>query len=144
MPRRFVILKHDHPFLHWDLLLEEDGSARTWRLLRMPCLSEPIAAEPLPSHRLAYLEYEGPVSDHRGQVQRVFSGSYVVQSSHNDLLSLTLSESSFACRATVETLSDGRVFITFAANSPFPCPSEPDPQHQVSSVNPGPTGIQSR
>lgn len=113
MPHRFVILKHDHPFLHWDLLLEEQDSARTWRLLRKPCLSEPIAAEPLPAHRLLYLDYEGPVGNNRGRVERVLSGNYSVDSSNEESLVLNLSECPFATQGIVQTLSDGRVFVTF-------------------------------
>ena len=116
MLRRFVILKHDHPFLHWDLLLEEESSARTWRLLRKPCLSEPIAAEPLAPHRLMYLDYEGPVSENRGHVERVLAGTYEQDSSSDDRCRLKLAECSFASLATIRTLSDGRVFVTFAAD----------------------------
>lgn len=32
--------------------------------------------EALADHRLAYLEYEGPVSDNRGAVQQVEAGNY--------------------------------------------------------------------
>ena len=115
MVRRFVILKHDHPFLHWDLLLEEESSARTWRLLRKPCLLEPIPAEPLPPHRLMYLDYEGPVSGNRGSVERVLKGTYAEELSNGEIRRLRLSECSFASMATVQTLSDDRVFVTFSA-----------------------------
>jgi len=76
MPR-FVILTHDHPFPHWDLMLEQAGSLRTWRLLREPDAPGPIVAEPLPDHRLEYLDYEGPVSRNRGTVCRWDAGDYV-------------------------------------------------------------------
>src|SRR5436305_12258768 len=59
---RYVILAHDHPFLHWDLMLEHDGSLRTWRLATPPVADQDVAAEELADHRLAYLDYEGPVS----------------------------------------------------------------------------------
>jgi hypothetical protein len=75
MPR-FVVLTHDHPFLHWDLMLEQGDSLRSWRLMRPPEDGEPIDAEPLPDHRLAYLDYEGPVSGGRGTVERWDGGSY--------------------------------------------------------------------
>ena len=113
MPRRFAILKHDHPFLHWDLLLEEETTARAWRLLRTPCPNEPIAAEPLSAHRLFYLDYEGPVSGDRGHVTRAFAGEYMVESSMNDVIRLQLSGIEFASSAMIQTLSDGRVFVTF-------------------------------
>ncbi len=119
MPPRFVIVKHDRPFLHWDLLLEEATSARTWRLLRKPCLNEPIAAERLPDHRLMYLDYEGPVSNDRGMVQRVLAGTYAVaagssSSDDNTSLRVRLLDNHFARTATISTLPDGRLFVTFA------------------------------
>ena len=68
----FVILIHDHPHLHWDLLLEQEGqeTLRTWRLEKPPASGEIIKAEALPEHRLLYLDYEGPVSRERGRVVR--------------------------------------------------------------------------
>lgn len=120
MAQRFVILKHDHPFLHWDFLLEEATSARTWRLLRQPCLNEPIAAEPLPAHRLMYLDYEGPVSNNRGVVRRVIAGTYAIDSistspSEGQNLRLQLLDNRFARTAIISTLADGRQFVVFAA-----------------------------
>lgn len=72
---RFVLLTHDHPFVHWDLLIESGETARTWRLLESPArwLSDPaieVAAESIAAHRLMYLDYEGPVSRERGRVVR--------------------------------------------------------------------------
>ncbi len=75
MPR-FVILEHDHPFLHWDLMLEMGNALRTWRLAAPPALEAAVAAEPLGDHRMLYLNYEGPVSRGRGHVRRWDSGSY--------------------------------------------------------------------
>jgi hypothetical protein len=75
MPR-FVILEHDHPFLHWDLMLEVGGKLRTWRLSAAPAAGTQVSAEPLGDHRIAYLDYEGPVSGGRGSVVRWDSGSY--------------------------------------------------------------------
>ena len=74
MPR-FVLLTHDHPFVHWDLLLEDAETARTWRLLECPArwLVDPsitLVAEAIADHRLMYLDYEGPVSRERGRVVR--------------------------------------------------------------------------
>jgi hypothetical protein len=114
MPRRLVILEHDHPFLHWDLLLEEEYSARTWRLLRKPCLGEPIAAEPLPNHRLMYLDYEGVVSGDRGTVKRFLAGTYQPLSDQTDVLAFALFDNSFAESVLIQTLEDGRPFVSFA------------------------------
>lgn len=114
MLRRFVILQHDHPYLHWDLLLEEESSARTWRLLRKPCLGEPIAAERLPDHRLMYLDYEGPVSGERGNVKRFLAGTYEPISDQPDFLAIGLKDNSLAESAAIWTLKDGRLFVFFA------------------------------
>ncbi len=73
---RIVILLHDHPFRHWDLLLEKSEAADTWRLLRPPLTGEPIAATQVADHRLHYLTWEGAVSGNRGTVQRLHSGTY--------------------------------------------------------------------
>lgn len=85
MPQ-FTILEHDHPWLHWDLLLD-DGEPRipTWRLAEPVCSGEGatgddvirIAAELLENHRREYLDYEGPVSGDRGQVTQWDTGLYL-------------------------------------------------------------------
>ena len=73
MPR-FVILTHDWPFPHFDLLIEAGGVLRAWRLLSEPKVGETVAAEPIGDHRLFYLDYEGPVSGNRGSVARWDTG----------------------------------------------------------------------
>lgn len=73
-----MILRHDHPVLHWDFLLEHQLSAATWRLSTVPELGQSVSAERIPDHRLVYLTYEGPVSGDRGSVSRVIWGSYTV------------------------------------------------------------------
>ncbi len=73
---RFVILEHDWPERHWDFMLEMGESLRTWRLERFPEQDLWIQATPLPDHRLAYLDYEGPVSGNRGSVVRREAGEY--------------------------------------------------------------------
>ncbi len=75
MPR-FVILEHDHPHVHWDLMLEAGATLRTWRLSQPPSLGEIIAAESLGDHRTMYLDYEGPVSGNRGKVRRWDLGAF--------------------------------------------------------------------
>lgn len=75
MPR-FVLLTHDHPFLHWDFMLERGDHLRTWRLSAEPDGDEEVTAEPLPDHRLDYLDYEGPVSGNRGEVRQWDKGVY--------------------------------------------------------------------
>jgi hypothetical protein len=76
MPR-FVLLEHDYPVLHWDLLLECGEACRTWRLSAPPGECGDIRAEALPNHRRMYLDYEGPVSGDRGTVKRWDAGTFV-------------------------------------------------------------------
>ncbi len=81
MPR-FVLLRHELPAgasepSHWDLMLEDGGVLLTWRLMELPTAGgAAVAAQKLPDHRLAYLEYEGPVSGGRGEVRRVDAGEF--------------------------------------------------------------------
>jgi hypothetical protein len=76
MPR-FVILEHDHPHLHWDLMLEDGDTLRTWRLSDLPRSGVWVDAEEIAPHRLAYLDYEGEVSGGRGTVKRWERGIFV-------------------------------------------------------------------
>ena len=75
MPR-FVILEHDHPHLHWDLMLEAGSVLRTWRLLAPPSIGQTVPAAAIGDHRMMYLDYEGPVSGGRGRVTRWDAGSF--------------------------------------------------------------------
>jgi hypothetical protein len=75
MPR-YVILEHDWPQKHWDFMLEVGDVLQTWRLPTAPVANMDISAEKTFDHRLMYLDYEGPVSGHRGSVVRWDAGSY--------------------------------------------------------------------
>jgi hypothetical protein len=90
MPR-FVLLYHECPPSfgkpsHWDLMLERDGVLLTWSLAALPAAwgggrdaaEEQIVATRLADHRIAYLDYEGPISGDRGGVTRVDGGEYEV------------------------------------------------------------------
>lgn len=77
MPR-FVILEHDYPTTHWDLMLESDSVLRTWRLTRPPQSGEAFDATAICDHRLLYLDYEGPISGNRGRVVRWEWGTFGV------------------------------------------------------------------
>ncbi len=73
---RYVILSHDHPFQHWDLMLEHNGRLRTWRLPTPPSSESVVMAEAIGDHRLDYLDYEGPVGGNRGTVARWDRGEF--------------------------------------------------------------------
>jgi len=106
MPR-FVLLFHECPPgfrfpSHWDLMLESDGALRTWALSEIPSSiaagTNPIPAQQLPDHRIAYLEYEGPVSENRGQVTRWDTGEYELVRESDQEISLLFSGQKLAGR----------------------------------------------
>lgn len=77
---RYAVLLHELPenssrSRHYDLLLENEGVLLCWELASPPL--QGMGQQParrLPDHRLAYLDYEGPISNHRGQVTRISGG----------------------------------------------------------------------
>ncbi|HUE74229.1 MAG TPA: DNA polymerase ligase N-terminal domain-containing protein [Pirellulaceae bacterium] len=82
MPR-FVILFHETPpdydrGPHFDLMLEGGAALRTFALPHWPAAGETVPCEQLADHRLAYLDYEGPISGGRGHVTRHESGEYEI------------------------------------------------------------------
>ena len=89
MPR-FVILEHDHPHLHWDLMLEAGPVLRTWRLHAPPLPGQSVAATPSLDHRLVYLDYEGPISGGRGTVTRWDGGEFAWESETDERLIVQL------------------------------------------------------
>jgi hypothetical protein len=102
MPR-FVLLYHECPPSfgkpsHWDLMLERDGVLLTWSLPTLPAVwggevgvgFEQIGATRLADHRLAYLDYEGPIGGERGSVTRVDGGEYDVVSEADGVLRVRL------------------------------------------------------
>ncbi len=89
MPR-FVLLEHDWPTHHYDLMLEAGSVLRTWRLAALPIIDGVASAEPIGDHRLAYLEYEGPVSGGRGNVKRYDAGEYAMVSENSQNVTLHL------------------------------------------------------
>src|SRR5262245_46548016 len=105
MPR-FVILEHDHPVLHWDLMLEAGDVLWTWRLPVAPTAGgDAMMAERLPDHRRAYLDYEGPVSGGRGTVKRWDAGA-VALTSTSDELRLRLEGQRLAGAVILKKLAD--------------------------------------
>jgi hypothetical protein len=105
MPR-FVVLRHETPPnyarpLHWDLMLEADGWLWTWALEAQPRYDTTIVAWPLADHRLEYLEYEGPVSNNRGEVSRWDAGDYQIVRRFDDELVVHLNGKRLSGRATI-------------------------------------------
>lgn len=88
MVKRFVILEHTYRGVHWDFMLECDAELRTWALSEPPQPGTSIVARPLADHRLAYLDYEGPVSRERGAVKRWDRGSYTLIEQRDDCIAV--------------------------------------------------------
>jgi hypothetical protein len=58
-------------------MLESGDVLRTWALAELPVATgDAVEAKQLADHRLAYLEYEGPISGGRGTVSRADAGTF--------------------------------------------------------------------
>jgi hypothetical protein len=106
MPR-FAILDHDYPVQHWDLLLEAGERLRAWRLPAAPQAGAFIAAEPLPDHRLIYLDYEGPVSGNRGRVVRWDAGTFEWRHDGDDEVRVSMMGKRINGDVTLRRMNDG-------------------------------------
>jgi hypothetical protein len=114
MPR-YVILEHDHPHLHWDLMLEAGQMLRTWRLDAPPRAGATVGAEPSFDHRPLYLDYEGPVSGNRGHVVRWDAGTFTAEEENADPLRLHLTGGRLRGTAVLGRTADGTWRLTFEA-----------------------------
>lgn len=89
-PPRYVLLEHRWNGVHYDLMLEHQGWLRTWKMVEaLRTGDQPVTA--LPRHRLAYLEYEGPVSGDRGTVRQVAAGTFEGHACEESEISVQLS-----------------------------------------------------
>jgi hypothetical protein len=101
MPR-FVVLRHDGPGgVHWDLLLEAGPVLRTWSLPQPPEEVAEQTCRSLADHRMAYLDYEGPISDGRGHVEQWDRGTYQVECETPRELRIELSGTRLVGHATL-------------------------------------------
>lgn len=89
---RFVILTHHtSDGTHWDLMLQWGEVLKTWSLSRpADQYGSTLEGTPLPDHRIIYLDYEGPLSDGRGEVCRWDSGRFALLEEAADHLLLKL------------------------------------------------------
>lgn len=97
MPR-FVVLRHEwntsnsksEIAVHWDLMLEHEGTLRTWSLADPWTPGGMAMGIRIPDHRLVYLDYEGPISGDRGQVTCCERGELVWRQQSEDVLTVEL------------------------------------------------------
>lgn len=111
MPR-FVILRHfpgrlSDRGLHWDLMLEESESLRTWALESTPDVASEVPCRQLDAHRKIYLEYEGPVSGERGDVSRWDAGQFDWEKDEPDEIRVKLKGQSLRGELTLTANGDG-------------------------------------
>jgi hypothetical protein len=115
---RYVILRHEFATrqsqVHWDLMLEFGERLQTWALSQLPEPGVAIAAEQLPDHRLAYLDYEGPVAGERGSVSRWDSGQFTILSDAPDRLVMTLRGDRLTGEANLQRQSEDESAWEFA------------------------------
>lgn len=105
MPR-FAILEHETPpgyarARHWDFMLEQAAVLRTWAAPQPPQVGMSMEVEQLADHRLAYLDYQGPVSGGRGSVACFDAGRYELLSESPLELVFTLAGEKLRGRVTL-------------------------------------------
>ncbi len=99
-PLRYVIQHHTgHGPEHFDFMLQRGDALWTWRVPRPPTSDAlPVAAERIADHRLAYLDYEGPVSRGRGEVRIVDAGRLSWGDVADDRIAFELADGQFTGR----------------------------------------------
>ncbi len=122
MPR-FVILEHDHPELHWDLMLEAGPVLRTWRLEGPPAPGRAVGATPSFDHRPAYLDYEGPVSGGRGRVRRWDRGTFTWEEDNEDGITILLCGGRLSGRGRLGRAAGGGWSFAFVGEVDGPSPA---------------------
>lgn len=95
---RCVVLLHTLPdgSSHFDWLIDQPRLTQEHRLLAWRCSTRPdepmapFSAHQMPDHRAHYLTYQGPLTDNRGQVQRVAVGEVIALTATADHADLTI------------------------------------------------------
>jgi hypothetical protein len=123
MSSRFVVLFHQLPASdprssHWDLMLENEGQLETWALDQLPAPGTTAAAVRLPAHRIAYLNYQGPIANDRGSVSQVMAGNWLANMPFDfgnlpDEFQLNLASESWRVTACFKQLATDRWQIGF-------------------------------
>jgi len=88
---RFTISQHtgSKEGDHYDLMLEQGETLKTWRLSNTAFLVSQVARQ-IKDHRKTYLEYEGEISGDRGRVKIWDTGSYSVDEWKEDRIQVAL------------------------------------------------------
>ena len=87
-------------------MLEAGDALKTWALPQPPEAGVEMDCEALADHRLAYLDYEGPISGERGAVTRWDRGTYTLERESSDEWAVTLAGESLTGQATLRRSAD--------------------------------------
>ena len=91
--KKFVIQEHKKDGdVHWDLMLESDGSLETYRLDVSPeeIPNRPANAQKIFDHAMKFLTYEGPVNESKGSVSIADSGTYHIVKETDETIEMNL------------------------------------------------------
>ncbi len=97
-------------------MLEHDGVLLTWQIPSPDLSALPLQVRRIANHRLAYLEYEGPLTGDRGSVTRVQAGWVTIRDLNDTLCAFDLSGGRFegAFRLELAEALDGRWLLRSA------------------------------
>jgi hypothetical protein len=105
---RFAVLRHtDKRGDHFDLLIDSGPLLATWKCPRPPeqAVDSTLSFARLKDHRRLYLDYEGPLTDDRGTVQRYDEGECLIHERTASRWELTFRGQRLAGRFALEALS---------------------------------------
>jgi hypothetical protein len=109
---RFVLLRHELPESsgresHYDLMLERPDDLFTLELCEELHPEVSQWARELTPHRKAYLDYEGPVSQDRGEVRAVDRGSLAIVAWSAEMIEAELRGQRLQVRLTLAREASG-------------------------------------
>jgi hypothetical protein len=94
-------------------MIESGSALHTWALAELPShVRGVVDAEELGKHRLAYLEYEGPIGGDRGTVSRIDAGTFASISQTDDCWKLRLDGSLLCGTIALRRATENRWTLT--------------------------------
>lgn len=103
--RRFVVLRHEQDgHHHFDLMIDTGAALATWKMSEPPetIRVSPLDCVRLPDHRRRYLDYEGPLTENRGEVTRHDAGYCIVHACSAACWEVTFCGGEFRGRVLLE------------------------------------------
>jgi len=91
---------------HWDLMFENRDALVTFASPALLNENSEFKVDHLADHRLAYLDYEGPISGGRGAVNRLDQGRFEVESQTSKELILQIFGQKFCGALTISADSE--------------------------------------